>query len=125
MCVNATLGFVLWESYGIASSGLEPYLSSRSLANAAMSGSIAGACQAVVAAPAENARLLLEGGFGGHSWSSAWKEVFREKSPSPVTVAKIQIHEIRELRTWFQEIGHMAGRGWEGWGWGCAKDAAG
>jgi hypothetical protein len=124
MLVNATLGFVLWESYGVASSGLEAYLSTRSLANAAVSGAVAGACQALVAAPAENVRLTLEGGFRGHSWSCAWKEVFREKRPRSNPAAKSQqIHEIRELRTWFQEVGHMAGRGWEGWG--CAKDAAG
>ena len=126
MFVNAVLGFVLWESYGVASIGLEPYLATHSLANAAMAGAAAGACQAAVAAPAENVRLLLEGGFGGHSWSSAWKEVFREKESLTATASKSQqINEIRELRTWFKDVGQMAGRGWEGWGWGCTKDAAG
>jgi len=123
MLVNASLGTVLWGTYGEASSRLEPYLASHSLSNSAFSGAIAGACQAVVAAPAENVRLLLEGGFGGHSWSCAWKEVFREKR-SPLTAAT-QLNEIRQLRNWFQEVGQMAGRGWEGWGWGCAKDATG
>lgn len=126
MLVNATLGFVLWESFGVASNGLEPFFRNHSLVNSVVSGGVAGACQAVVAAPAENLRITLEGGIRGHSWSSAWKDVFREKRLSSVAISKSQqIHEIRKLRSWFQEIGQMAGRGWEGWGWGCAKDAAG
>ncbi len=125
MLVNASLGSVLWGTYGEASIRLEPYLPSHSLSNSAFSGAIAGACQAVVAAPAENVRLLLEGGFGGHSWSCAWKEVFRKKRTLSTSTTTSQLNEIRELRSWFQEVGQMAGRGWEGWGWGCAKDAVG
>ncbi len=125
MLVNAALGTVLWGTYGEASNRLEPYFTSHSLSNAAVSGAISGACQAVVAAPAENVRLILEAGFGGHSWSCAWKEVFREKASSSVNATTRQMNEIRHWRSWFQEVGQMAGRGWEGWGWGCAKDAVG
>ena len=124
MLVNAGLGTVLWTAYGETSSTLEPFLPTQTLPNAAVSGAVAGACQAVVAAPAENVRLLLEQGFNGHSWSCAWKEVFREKVDTPK--AGVQpLNEIRQLRNWMQDVGQMAGRGWEGWGWGCAKDAVG
>lgn len=126
MIVNASLGAVLWGAYAEASEQLDPYLSNRSLSNSAVSGAIAGASQAIVAAPAENVRILLEHGITGHSWSCAWKEVFREKgisSAAPIESRNLQ--DIRQLRGWLQEVGQMAGRGWNGWGWGVGKDTFG
>lgn len=123
MLVNAALGTVLWAAYGETSSQLDSFLPSQTLVNSAMSGAVAGACQAVVAAPAENVRLLLERGFHGHSWTCAWKEVFHSRVEIPK--AKTQLNDMRQLRIWMHDVGQMAGRGWEGWGWGCAKDAVG
>ena len=124
--VNASLGAVLWGSYGEANKILEPYLSAHSLLNSAMSGAIAGASQAIVAAPAENVRILLEQGFGGHSWSCAWKEIFhKEVIQSTSSAQPPSMQEIRQLRGWLQEVGQMAGRGWNGWGWCVGKDTFG
>jgi len=125
MIVNASLGLVLWNTYGEANTLLQPYLINYNVWNAAMSGAIAGACQAVAAAPAENVRILLEHGFGGHSWSCAWREVFREKNVGSSVTSKAQLQDIRRLRGWLQEVGQMAGRGWNGWGWGLGKDTIG
>ncbi|KAF9483857.1 hypothetical protein BDN70DRAFT_903977 [Pholiota conissans] len=126
MIVNASLGSVLWGAYGEASERLDPFLSTHSLSNSALSGAIAGASQAIVAAPAENVRILLERGVAGHSWSCAWKEVFREKGISLASTAGTQnLQDIRQLRGWLQEVGQMAGRGWNGWGWGLGKDTFG
>lgn len=91
---------------------------------AAISGAVAGGMQALVAAPAENVRLLLEGGTY-HSWSHAWKEVFRGTPSTHRTSKAQQINEIRQVRSWMKDVGDMAGRGWDGWGWGCAKDICG
>lgn len=126
MIVNAGLGAVLWVSYAEAGDLLEPWLGEHSLSNAAVSGAIAGASQAIVAAPAENVRILLEQGFGASSWSSAWKEVFRAGLvPAIPKNSTEKLHEIRQLRSWFNDVGQMAGRGWSGWGWGFAKDTIG
>ena len=122
MLVNALLGTVLWQTYSEAGHALESQLGKDTLAKAAVCGGIAGASQALVAAPAENVRILLQQGFSGHSWSYAWKEVF-------LTTPEVSQHksrqEIRQLRHWMQEVSQMAGRGWNGWGWGCAKDSLG
>ncbi|KAF8919345.1 hypothetical protein CPB85DRAFT_1278680 [Mucidula mucida] len=110
MAVNAVLGTVLWTTYGEASTALDPYIGHHPTATAALSGAFAGGAQALVAAPAENARLLLEGGTVYHSWSHAWKET---------------MEEARQVRSWMKDVGDMAGRGWDGWGWGLAKDMCG
>ncbi|KAK0502643.1 hypothetical protein EDD18DRAFT_1134283 [Armillaria luteobubalina] len=125
MMVNAVLGTVLWTTYAEASATFEPYLSPHPIMYSALSGAIAGGAQAVVAAPAENVRLLLEGGTVYHSWSHAWKEVFRGTQSIPSASRVQNIEEIREVRSWMREVGDMAGRGWDGWGWGCAKDMCG
>ncbi|KIM49260.1 hypothetical protein M413DRAFT_101981 [Hebeloma cylindrosporum] len=126
MLVNATLGTVLWGAYGETSKRLEPSLGSHSLANSAISGAVAGASQALVAAPAENVKFILEHGLVGHSWTCVWKEVLRDKNVSrPTDATSIRLQDIRQLRGWLQEVGSMAGRGWNGWGWGCAKDTFG
>lgn len=112
-------GTVLWTTY----SGTEALLGDTSLrsstASAALAGGVAGGAQALIAAPAENLRLVLEGNRPHSRWSSAWKEVFRGSNPSPNRA------EAREFRRWMDEVKSMAGRGWNGWGWGCAKDVAG
>lgn len=76
----------------------------------------------MVAAPAENVRLVLEGGTSGQSWSHAWKEVFRGTASAS---RHDTIEDVRQVRNWMKEVGEMAGRGWDGWGWGCAKDICG
>lgn len=123
MAVNALLGTVLWGTYAQASRSLEPHLEN-SILNAAISGGVAGACQAIVAAPAENVRILLDSGFKGHSWSCAWKEVFRETTVvhNPATS---NLRDIRQIRGWLQEVSQMAGRGWNGWGYTLCKDGCG
>lgn len=124
MAVNAFLGTVLWSTFAETHQFAAHHLSGQPVLTAALSGSVAGAFQALVAAPAENVRLLIEGGSGGNSWSSAWKEVFQYTSTG--TLSKQQkMEEIRLIRAWMKEVGTMAGRGWNGWGWCCAKDACG
>ncbi|KAF8889761.1 hypothetical protein CPB84DRAFT_1785330 [Gymnopilus junonius] len=126
MIINAMLGTILWSSYAETNGRLELFLGDHALVNAAISGGIAGACQAIAGAPAENVRIILEHGFSGHSWSCAWKEVFREKFVRPGTENILRRYrDIRYLRGWLHEVGEMAGRGWSGWAWGCGKDALG
>ncbi|CDO72885.1 hypothetical protein BN946_scf185002.g70 [Trametes cinnabarina] len=125
MLVNGLLGVVLWSTYTEASSRLEPYLASYPTTLAAISGGVAGGAQAILAAPAENMRFALEGTSRATGWHDAWKEVFRRTEPSRELPRKEQLHEARQVRDWMKEVGEMAGRGWEGWGWGCAKDICG
>lgn len=106
----------------MTSGALEPYLSSHSTTMAALAGATAGGVQALAAAPAENVRLVLEGGTG-KGWSGAWKEVFR--GTVPVSSTTTQRENARQVRDWMVEVRGMAGRGWDGWGWGCAKDICG
>ncbi|KAI0082773.1 hypothetical protein K474DRAFT_1610961 [Panus rudis PR-1116 ss-1] len=125
MAVNLVLGSVLWETYAEASSRLEHHISNPLLLSAA-SGALAGGAQAVIAAPAENVRFVLEGGSVATGWSDAWKEVFRSTaSRKPSQTKADELHEARQVRQWMKEVGEMAGRGWDGWGWGCAKDICG
>lgn len=125
MLVNALLGTVLWTTYAEASGIIAPYLGQHPTIVAGLSGGIAGGFQAVVAAPAENVRLLLEGGSGYHSWSHAWKDVFKGTEPRWPVSRKQKMEDARQVRRWMTEVGDMAGRGWNGWGWGCAKDITG
>ncbi|KAL7283541.1 hypothetical protein ACG7TL_002975 [Trametes sanguinea] len=125
MLVNGILGIVLWSTYSEASSRLEPYLASYPTALAAVSGGVAGGAQAILAAPAENMRFVLEGTSRATGWHDAWKEVFRRTEPSTDLPRQERLHEARQVRDWMKEVGEMAGRGWEGWGWGCAKDMCG
>jgi hypothetical protein len=90
---------------------------------AALSGAVAGGAQAVVAAPAENVRLAIERGTGG-GWSHAWKEVVRGSAPNQPTEST-GLRELRQVRNWMLDVRSMAGRGWNGWGWGLAKDVCG
>ncbi|KAI0797629.1 hypothetical protein C8Q75DRAFT_801562 [Abortiporus biennis] len=124
MAVNILIGSVLWTSYGEASEYLADHISSP-LCVAALSGGIAGGMQALVAAPAENVRFALEGGTSATGWSHAWKEVFRGTNYRTAESRDAQLHEAREVRQWMKEVGEMAGRGWDGWGWGFAKDVCG
>lgn len=38
---------------------------------------------------------------------------------------RIQLSDLREAKAFMTEVRSMAGRGWDGWGWGCAKDICG
>lgn len=124
--VNACLSTVLFTTYTETAVVLDPYVGHHPTLTAAISGGLAGGVQALVAAPAENVRRVLEGGSVHHSWSHAWKEVFRGTAPAPGSLTKeARMNDIRQLRTWMKDVGDMAGRGWDGWGWGLAKDVCG
>ncbi|GJJ14679.1 hypothetical protein Clacol_008945 [Clathrus columnatus] len=105
--------------------GLKAALASTATSVAALSGSCAGSIQALAAAPAENVRILLEGGQSRSSWSVAWREVFAgtesltSKSPKPAKHRE----EVRRVQAWVKEVRGMAGRGWQGLGFGIAKDS--
>ncbi|KAL5533179.1 hypothetical protein ACEPAF_4955 [Sanghuangporus sanghuang] len=124
LAVNALLGTVLWSSYSEASDFLEGQLSNP-LAVSMVSGVVAGGAQAIVAAPAENVRFILEGGGSHMDWSDAWKDVFRGTQTDTIKSKSQALHEARQVRLWMQEVGEMAGRGWKGFGWGFAKDTFG
>jgi hypothetical protein len=123
--VNASLGTVLWATYAQSSSALGSYdsLGAHPITIAAISGAVAGGAQAVVAAPAENVRLAIERGTG-RGWSHAWKEVLRGAVPDQPT-GSTGLRELRQFRSWMLDVRSMAGRGWNGWGWGLAKDICG
>lgn len=124
MTVNLVLGSVLWTTYSEATSLLEPHIGSQ-IPLAAACGALAGGTQALVAAPAENVRFVLEGGSPAAGWSCAWKEVFRGTSGNQALSKRDELHQAREVRDWMREVSDMAGRGWDGWKWGVAKDACG
>jgi len=124
MVVNLALGSVLWATYSEAANALSTQLSS-SLLVSALSGGIAGGTQALLAAPAENVRFLLEGGNSANGWYHAWREVFRGSDGATALPREAQLHEARQVRAWMKEVGEMAGRGWNGWGWGVVKDTCG
>lgn len=124
MLVNAFLGTVLWTTYTETFNVIEPHIEKHPVGCAAIAGGLAGGAQALLAAPAENVRIALEGGSGGSSWSKAWKEVFRGTISTGAS-KKRDIEDIRQLRTWMKDVGDMAGRGWNGWGWGLGKDIFG
>lgn len=124
MLANAVLGTVLWTTYTECSSYLESCLGAHSIFTVALSGAAAGSMQALVAAPVENMRFVIEGGTG-KGWSHAWKEVFRGTQPIHVASRSDQIRDIRQVRLWMKDVSEMAGRGWAGWGWGCGKDVCG
>lgn len=138
MAVNTFLGTVLWSSYSYSSMYLESVIPTHPIIVAATSGALAGATQALAAAPAENVRLVLEGAEGAgpvktllgqapnsHAsagWTNAWKEVFRGRDPIVHAQSR---EEVRAVAQWMKEVRGMAGRGWDGWGWGIGKDSAG
>ncbi|TDL27304.1 hypothetical protein BD410DRAFT_762087 [Rickenella mellea] len=122
LIINATLGTILWASYSQASSLLDRWNWHFSVKSAACGG-VAGGTQALFAAPAENLRLIMEG--RSHSgWSHAWKTVFLGADHA-VPKTDITRQDLRRWRSWIREFGDMAGRGWDGWGWGCGKDVCG
>jgi len=124
IAVNALLGTVLWASYSEAYSTLEPYLGDHPTIHAAVSGAAAGGAQAIIGAPAENIRLVIEGGTGD-GWSHAWKEVFRGTEPARKMSRAEELNEARQVRDWMRNVRDMAGRGWDGWGFGLIKDVCG
>ncbi|KAF9458672.1 hypothetical protein BDZ94DRAFT_1313087 [Collybia nuda] len=126
MLVNALLGTVLWTTYTETSKAIESTFEHHPTLTTALAGGVAGGMQALVAAPAENVRIIMEGGSTriGNPASNAWKEVFR--GTSHVSNSKqTDIHDIRQVRRWMKDVGEMAGRGWGGWGWGFGKDICG
>ncbi|KAJ6547060.1 hypothetical protein B0H19DRAFT_1163797 [Mycena capillaripes] len=125
MVVNALLGTILWTSYSEACAVLQPHIGSHPTSMAAIAGALAGGTQALVSAPAENVRLLVEGGTSHSSWSRAWKEVFRGSPPPPSSSRHEAIEEIRQVRSWMREVGDMAGRGWHGLAYTFGKDMTG
>jgi len=124
IAVNALLGTVLWASYTEAYSTFDPYLGEHPTLHAAVSGAVAGGAQAIIAAPAENVRLIIEGGTGD-GWSHAWKEVFRGTEPARQISRAEELKEARQVRDWMRDVRDMAGRGWDGWGFGFIKDVCG
>ncbi|KAG6891334.1 hypothetical protein C0992_008788 [Termitomyces sp. T32_za158] len=124
MLVNAMLGTILWGTYAEVFPLIELHMRHHPILCAGLSGGVAGGIQALLAAPAENVRILLEGGSGGSSWSKAWKEVFQGTRSRSIS-KKEDIEDIRRLRAWMKDVGDMAGRGWNGWGWGFGKDICG
>lgn len=126
LLVNAALGTVLWTSFSIAQSELQPYIENPIVA-AAAAGSIAGTAQALAAAPAENVRILLEGGAEHARWTTVWKTVFRasESVAQETSQSGLSRNNVRELLPWLREVRDMAGAGWEGWRFTVAKDACG
>jgi hypothetical protein len=74
----------------------------------------------LLAAPAENVRIILEGGSAQGNWRNVWREVFRGTVPGTFTTK-----EARETQAWMHEVRGMVGRGWEGWRVGVAKDIVG
>ena len=104
---------------------IEPHLAAHPTTRAAVSGALAGGAQALVAAPAENMRFALEGTSSATGWHDAWREVFLKTEPTTPIPRAEQLSEARQVRDWMREVGEMAGRGWDGWGWGCAKDICG
>ena len=123
--MNASLGTVLWATYSETSSALSSRdnLEAHPIMIAAISGALAGGAQAIVAAPAENVRLAIERG-AGRGWSHAWKEVVRGTAQNQPT-GSASLRELRQFRSWMLDVRDMAGRGWNGWGWGLAKDVCG
>lgn len=125
LAVNAFLGTVLWTTYHETSLMLENYMS-HPLAISSISGGVAGGMQAIVAAPAENVRLIIEGTSHTHSeWTTAWRHVFLGSSTTKNMSRAERMHEARLVGQWMKEVGEMAGRGWNGWTWGFAKDVCG
>lgn len=115
---------MLWTSYSEAASHLQTTLPSHPTLVSTLAGAVAGGTQALVAAPAENVRLAIE--RSTHSgWTSAWKSVFLDTQAGQTLSKPQQLREARQLVNWMKEVTDMAGRGWNGWKWGMAKDMCG
>ncbi|KAG8870910.1 hypothetical protein FRB97_009260 [Tulasnella sp. 331] len=154
LLINSVLGVILFESFTISHQTLKDhYPNTPSVFLASTSGAFAGCIHAIAGAPAENVRLILEGhkpsllvpnntaGMSQHAgWRSAWMEVFRQGvervdvpvKPTPTASSTAMTlpesirtrREYREFRSWMRDVKSMA-RGWDGMGWGCAKDGVG
>jgi len=126
LIVNAALGTILWTTYSVTHSALQTHIHN-TLAVSALAGGVAGGIQALAAAPAENVRIVLEGGSQHAGWTDAWKEVFlaTKANQDLASQATMQRTDARLVREWMREVRGTAGRGWDGWRWTCAKDSCG
>ncbi|KAF8754364.1 mitochondrial carrier family [Rhizoctonia solani] len=133
LLVNTCLGTILFTTYSYTYDTIhheDTHLNS-TIASA-IAGATAGAVQSIAGAPAENVRLYLEGDTTGkqtsvQGWRQAWKDVFRDSDQSGMERDRKALRrEARATRNWAREVAGMSmGRGWEGWGWSCAKDTLG
>ncbi|KAF8317443.1 hypothetical protein DL93DRAFT_571776 [Clavulina sp. PMI_390] len=135
LIINTALGTLLFTSYTVIGSELtSSYPQTSSTLIAAVSGAGAGAIQALAGAPAENVRILMERGSFNHDTSvSGWRHAWREVFVDPANLAdaraykpvRMRLSDMREAKLVANELREMAGRGWNGWGWGLAKDVFG
>ncbi|KAF8717827.1 hypothetical protein RHS02_09318, partial [Rhizoctonia solani] len=133
LLVNTCLGTILFTTYSYTYDTIhheDTHLNS-TIASA-IAGATAGAVQSIAGAPAENVRLYIEGDTTGkqtsvQGWRQAWKDVFRDSDQSGMERDRKALRrEARATRNWAREVAGMSmGRGWEGWGWSCAKDTLG
>jgi len=121
--INTALGSCLWFVYAETHRQLGLHLERHhTTAIAAISGGVAGGAQAILAAPAENVRVLLEGGSAQEGWRNVWRDVFQGTGSEHMVM---NTKEARETQAWMHEVRGMVGRGWEGWRLGVAKDIVG
>lgn len=117
-----SLGSCLWFVYAETYKQIESHLHHRhTTLVSAISGGVAGGTQAVLAAPAENVRILLENGSSQGSWKTVWHEAFKGTE----TETSMKMQDARKTQAWVHEVRGMVGRGWEGWRIGVAKDVVG
>ena len=124
LCVRSShllSGSCLWFVYAETYRHIESHLEHRhTTIVAAISGGVAGGTQGLLAAPAENVRIILEGGSIQGTWRNVWREVFKGTKG-----VALKTKEARETQAWMHEVRGMVGRGWEGWRIGVAKDIVG
>lgn len=121
--INTALGSCLWFVYAETHKQINQHLEHKhTTAVAAIAGGVAGGVQAVLAAPAENIRVILEGGSIHGDWRNVWREAFQGTDPK---LNGMKTREAREAQAWMHEVRGMVGRGWEGWRIGVAKDIVG
>ncbi|KAJ1307415.1 hypothetical protein OPQ81_001517 [Rhizoctonia solani] len=105
LLVNTCLGTILFSTYTYVYDEVHREIfCSSSTAASAIAGATAGAVQSIVGAPAENIQA----------------------DPKEQETQKAFRREARATREWMREVSSMSmSRGWEGWGWSCAKDTLG
>src|ERR1700754_3898629 len=104
MCAGSCLWFVYAETHKHLKVHLQHH---HPTTIAAISGGVAGGVQAMLAAPAENVRTILEGGTTHGEWRNIWREVFKGAETDG-----IKTKEAREAQAWLHEFQGMVRRGW-------------